>query len=180
MKRKASKGQTRLTRFHYNAHLLCLLAALSACTIGTGQTSVEETVTVWRIGEAQQEAWQDADLRRQHELRAQEDAAWQADQRLAQAVQDRQDAARHKASAALVPLMQACLVEQVRRLAPGTRHPREVAEAVLSICQPAIAAVASTVALVNVPSSGLAREMAIRLRPAIVRMVIAERMKAPQ
>jgi hypothetical protein len=139
---------------------------------------VEQTVTVWRIGEAELEARQDEDLRRQHELRVQEDAAWQAEQRRAHAVIDRQDAARHKATAALVPLMQACLAEQVRRLAPGTLASREVAEAVLTTCRPAIAAVASTVALVDVPSSGLDRDMAIRLRPAIVRMVTAERQRA--
>ena len=160
--------------------LLCApICGLGACSIGAGPTALDERVAVWRQAEADQEARQDTDMAREDETQSHEAAAVQAQRRETNAGLDAQNAARQNAKAALFPAMLGCLADNARALAathPAATHPNgQVADMVLLACRPAIAAVARTVELVQFSSAGLERDMAIRLRPQVVRMVRAER-----
>ena len=155
--------------------LLCApICGLGACSIGAGPTALDERIAVWRQAEADQEARQDTDMAREDETQSREAEAVQAQRRETNAVLDAQNAARQNAKAALFPAMLGCLADNVRALA--ATHPNgQVADMVLLACRPAIAAVARTVELVQFSSAGLERDMAIRLRPQVMRMVRAER-----
>ena len=160
--------------------LLCVaFCALGACSIGAGPTAIDERVAVWRQAEADQEARQDTDMAREDEAQSREAAAVQAQRREKDAVLDAQNTARQNAKAALFPAMLGCLADNVRLLTaahPAATHPEgQVADMVLLACRPAIAAVARTVELVQFSSAGLERDMAIWLRPQVVRAVRAER-----
>ena len=158
-----------------DACILPLVCVLTACSVGTGPTTLDDRVAVWKLEEADMEARQDADMVRQDDDHAQSSAVWQAERHEEGKALDRQNDARQRANAILVPAMKACLTGKVHVLAPGEQPESDVADAVLAACQPQIEAVARTVELVGISSRGLESDMAVRQRPWIVRMVHVER-----
>ncbi len=149
---------------------LCVL--LTACTQPLDSSDVQKQAAIWRLQAEAQDAANDAALARRHDQLARERAvqaaaAQQQAIRFGQAV-----AVQQGALAQLRPALQACLDANVRRLAPTPLSASAVANAVLALCRPRIAAIARTVELVQIASDGLAADMSARLITGVRRAVM--------